>query len=379
MKKYIKHHSITVVVTLGVLALGAGAFVYSGIYNIGADDHHTKPVFTVLQTLRDRSIHVRSADLTVPNLDDPQLILKGAGQYAAMCTECHLKPGMKNSELRPGLYPQPPNLSQVHIDPKVAFWAIKHGIKMSAMPAWGGSHDDATIWSMVAFLQKLPGMSVAQYKDIVARAPPDDDMHMGEGGHSHSHGGEADEEPHSVTDMKGMKTPSDGGHSHGSAAVDDHEHAAVAPTSRNSADATAAVEAPPSLAGLKPKAVPAAEAVAQAFQSALQHGDRAAVLDLLAPEASISEGGHVQTRDEYASGHLSGDIASLKDAQITPLSIASMPLGESAMVGSESEIKTSVKGKPVTMRSREMLKLHQDGKDWKIVSVQWQSAPVKGE
>ena len=177
---------ITVVITLGVLVIGAVAFVYSGLYNIGADDHHTKPVFAIMQTLREHSIHARSKDLTVPDLNDPQLILKGAGQYAAMCTECHLAPGKKDSEIRPGLYPQPPNLSQVRIDPKDEFWVIKHGIKMSAMPAWGASHDDATIWSMVAFLQKLPEMTPAQYKDIVARAPPDEDMDMDDD-HEHAH------------------------------------------------------------------------------------------------------------------------------------------------------------------------------------------------
>jgi mono/diheme cytochrome c family protein len=191
MKKHIKHHSITVSVTLGLLAVGAGIFVYSGIYDIGADDHHTKPVFTVLQTLRDRSIHLRSKDIKVPNLEDSELILKGAGQYAAMCIGCHLAPGKKTSEIRAGMYPQPPNLSKVLLEPQDAFWTIKHGIKMSAMPAWGGSHDDPTIWSMVAFLQKLPGMTPQQYKDIVAKAPPDDDMDMGESGHSgdHSHDG----------------------------------------------------------------------------------------------------------------------------------------------------------------------------------------------
>ena len=62
---------------------------------------------------------------------------------------------------------------------------IKHGIKMSAMPAWGSSHDDATIWSMVAFLQKLPAMSAAEYTDIVARAPPDEDMEMDGADHDH--------------------------------------------------------------------------------------------------------------------------------------------------------------------------------------------------
>ena len=170
------HRLNLIVLTVLILIVGGAAFVYSGLYNIGADAPHTRQVFAVLQTLRERSIQAHAANLVVPDLNDETLILKGAGQYAAMCTECHLKPGQRDSEIRPGLYPQPPNLTQAHIDPREAFWVIKHGIKMSAMPAWGGSHDDTTIWSMVAFLQKLPGLTPQQYKDIVAKAPPDDDM-----------------------------------------------------------------------------------------------------------------------------------------------------------------------------------------------------------
>lgn len=191
MKPHHKHYSIAAIATCCILAVGAGLFIYSGLYNIGADDHHTKPVFKVMQTLRDQSIHQRSKNIVVPNLEDPQLILKGAGQYAAMCTSCHLTPSMKDSELRSGMYPQPPNLSQTRLDPQDAFWVIKHGIKMSAMPAWGASHDDATIWSMVAFLQKLPNMTPQQYKEIVAKAPPDEDMDMDMSDsheEAHSHG-----------------------------------------------------------------------------------------------------------------------------------------------------------------------------------------------
>jgi mono/diheme cytochrome c family protein len=250
MKKHIKHHSITVVAVLAILAAGAGVFVYSGLYNIGADDPHTKPVFAILQTLRDRSIQLRSRDIKVPDLQEPQLILKGAGQYAAMCTDCHLNPGMTDSEIRPGLYPQPPNLSQVRLDPRVVFWTIKHGIKMSAMPAWGFSHDDATIWSMVAFVQKLPGMTPAEYKAIVAKAPPDDDMKMpmgmATGETDPGHGDAANPAAGSMTIMPGMAMSADADHSHGAATSgrDAHGNAAKA-------------EAPISLDGLKPKAAPA--------------------------------------------------------------------------------------------------------------------------
>jgi len=166
--------------TLGLLfalTLGVGVFVWSGIYNPGADSPHWKITYMLMQAAREQAIERHASGITLPgNLNDPQLFLKGAGQYAAMCTNCHLAPGMRDSELRSGLYPQPPNLSTVTVDAREAFWAIKHGIKMSAMPAWGKSHDDETIWSMVAFLQKLPGMTSDQYKKVVAKAPPDEDM-----------------------------------------------------------------------------------------------------------------------------------------------------------------------------------------------------------
>ena len=197
----VAEYALVVAIALATLAAGVGAYVWSGLYDIGADAPHWKPTHALLETLRDRSIQMHARNLAMPDLDDTQRILKGAGQYAAMCTGCHLAPGMRDSEIRPGLYPRPPNLSQRRIDPRVAFWVIKHGIKMSAMPAWGGSHDDATIWSMVAFLRKLPDMTPAQYKAIVAKAPPDDDMDAGDGHPAASH--------QDMHDMPGMAgTPS---------------------------------------------------------------------------------------------------------------------------------------------------------------------------
>jgi mono/diheme cytochrome c family protein len=167
--------------TLGALLLGVALFVYSGRYNMGADAPHWAATLGLITTLRERSIAAHSADLQAPDLRDSALISQGAGHYAAMCVDCHLAPGVANSEIRPGLYPQPPDLANVRIAPKIAFWAIKHGIKMSAMPAWGASHDDAAIWSMVAFLQKLPDLDAAQYEQIVAAAPPDEDMEVDTG------------------------------------------------------------------------------------------------------------------------------------------------------------------------------------------------------
>lgn len=111
--------------------------------------------------------------MAVPSLDDPKRVLAGAGQYAEMCEGCHLAPGVADTPLRQGLYPKPPELARHRMDPQTSFWIVKHGIKMTGMPAWGPSHGDDVLWSVVAFLQKLPDLDARQYRDLVSRAPAD--------------------------------------------------------------------------------------------------------------------------------------------------------------------------------------------------------------
>ena len=155
---------------LGLLALIGGVlFVYFGVFNVAADVPHSMPLYKLMEVVRERSIAVRAKDIEVPSLDDPAMIISGGADYSEMCTGCHLQPGVEKSELRVGMYPQPPNLTQVkRADPAQKFWIIKHGMKMSAMPAWGATHDDQRIWAMVAFLQQLPRLTPAQYQILTA-------------------------------------------------------------------------------------------------------------------------------------------------------------------------------------------------------------------
>jgi mono/diheme cytochrome c family protein len=156
---------LTVASTLAVLAIGGAAFIGSGVYNIGADDHHTQFVLALIEQLRERSIAARSNAIDAHDVKDPARIAAGARHYAALCVGCHLAPGVTQSDIRPGLYPHPPSLAQEEPQQaQRAFWIIKHGIKMSAMPAWGKTLDDADIWDMVAFIRKMPDMSSEAYR-----------------------------------------------------------------------------------------------------------------------------------------------------------------------------------------------------------------------
>jgi mono/diheme cytochrome c family protein len=215
---FVTRRSLSTLTLLAIAAILAfGLFVWSGLYNIGADDTHTQPVHSLLQALRERSIEHHARNIEVPDLTDPALIRSGAGNYAAMCTGCHLAPGMADSELSKGLYPAPPNLSRQAVnDPAHDFWVVKHGIKASGMPAWGKSMEDRYIWGMIAFLQQLPTLDTAQYDVLVESS----------GGHAHG-GGESGVDHHDAgrSDMPDRATePSGTTHVHADGKT--HVHAA---------------------------------------------------------------------------------------------------------------------------------------------------------
>lgn len=171
-----------VVIILMVLAAFAGIFIYMGIYNIGADAPHSRFVTMTLTELRERAIEHHSRDIRPPaDLNSAARISAGAGLYNEMCTGCHLGPGVEKSEMSQGLYPPAPELARTtDRSPAQQFWIIKHGVKLSAMPAWGKTHDDQLIWDMVAFLRQLPKMSPGQYQAAVSSAPADHDEMMKE-------------------------------------------------------------------------------------------------------------------------------------------------------------------------------------------------------
>jgi mono/diheme cytochrome c family protein len=160
--------TLTVFAVLLSGALGAALFVESGFYDIGADDHHTKVVLALITQLRDRSIEARLGSIKPQLTATPAMIKSGAERYAALCVGCHLAPGVAKSDLRAGLYPHPPSLAQEDIqESRRVFWIIKHGIKMSAMPAWGKTLDDAAIWDVVAFVRKMPSLTQEEYQQLL--------------------------------------------------------------------------------------------------------------------------------------------------------------------------------------------------------------------
>ncbi len=362
MKRFVPH-----VIVIAVLLAAALGLVYGGAYNVAADDPHWSVTQSVLETARERSVATRANDIEVPKLDDPQLVAMGAEHYAEMCTGCHLAPGMSDSELRKGLYPRPPNLVEhgQHRRPEQTFWIIKHGLKMTGMPAWGMTHDDRSIWGMVAFLQKLSDLSPEEYRELVAQGSG-----RGHGETEHHHERGHDEQASTPTDSATAHSHEESGKpaqatkSGESASAHDHSthsHAAEpvspgpgAPLKSDTAEPVAVVER---------------------FFRSLAAGDTSGASALLDPNVLIFEsGGAERSRAEYASHHLGADSQFLRTAKQQLLSRTGDAVGDLAWVATEARLTASGQ-KPADIVSTETMVLRKSLAGWRIVHIHWSSRP----
>ena len=157
-----------------VVVIGVSALIYVGIYDVAATEPHWPVTTWLLETARVRSIKAHSAGIQVPSgLDDPAKVLIGVDHYAAHCAVCHGAPGVPKGDIARGLYPPPPDLATAapRYSPAELFWIVKHGLKMTGMPAWS-DHSDDELWATVAFVEKLPGMSEQDYARLVMASMP---------------------------------------------------------------------------------------------------------------------------------------------------------------------------------------------------------------
>ncbi len=149
-----------------VVAAAAFIFMYSGVYDIAATTPHWGPVRHLISLTVDHSVERHARGIQVPNLQDSALIRLGFGHYNEMCVTCHGAPGVKPEEFARGLYPHAPRLWGGHGgggEEAETFWIIKHGIKMTGMPAFQPTHTDHEIWAITAFMDQFSHIDSAAY------------------------------------------------------------------------------------------------------------------------------------------------------------------------------------------------------------------------
>lgn len=163
-----------VILVLALLAATAAAFVWSGLYDISATDQHLAPTYYTIRKTMERSVARRAADIEVPALGAPEQVKRGVAIFRDHCIQCHGAPGVPPEPFAMGLTPLPTPLPRSGLDrsPAYLYWVIRHGIKMTGMPAWQYRMSDVEIWALVAFLKALPFLSPEAYANLEGTAIP---------------------------------------------------------------------------------------------------------------------------------------------------------------------------------------------------------------
>jgi mono/diheme cytochrome c family protein len=118
------------------------------------------------------------------------LVHTGFRHYHSMCVMCHGAPGRDPSEVGQGLNPQPPPLDADQVQTQYSdaelYWIIKHGVRMTGMPAFGPTHTEKDLWALVAFVRTLPQITPDEYT-AMAQTAADGHGVTTESGHPHTH------------------------------------------------------------------------------------------------------------------------------------------------------------------------------------------------
>jgi mono/diheme cytochrome c family protein len=152
-----------------VAAIGAAIYFFGGFYSVAESQDNPAIVDWALASVRGASVVAHGTEAPPANLDDAETVKAGAHVYSTIgCVNCHGGPPNANwAKWSEGLKPVPADL-KVMAKERTAFqlfWAIKNGIKFTGMPSFGlAGASDQDLWSIVAFIKKLPSVSDDEYK-----------------------------------------------------------------------------------------------------------------------------------------------------------------------------------------------------------------------
>jgi len=117
----------------------------------------------------------------------------------------------------------------------------------------------------------------------------------------------------------------------------------------------------------------AVAAVVQSFHQALESGDSARVMSLLANDASVLESGGIESRSEYRSHHLTSDIEFAKSVKSVRAPLSVTLAGNAAWTMGTSTTQGEFRGRTINSVGAESMILTKSASGWKIRSIHWSS------
>ncbi|MFZ3339450.1 MAG: cytochrome c [Terriglobales bacterium] len=157
-----------IVATLVVLTLGGWLYLKLGYVDTRADSEPSR-LETELAGTALRASAARNAPQQ-PNPIQPteSNLLAGARLYRDKCADCHGRPDNPVSDYGRSFNPRAPQFMQhpFRVPEDKTFFFVKHGVRWSAMPAWGNIMADSEIWQVVTFLKSADNLPPAVQQEL---------------------------------------------------------------------------------------------------------------------------------------------------------------------------------------------------------------------
>ncbi|MGA7485778.1 MAG: cytochrome c [Xanthobacteraceae bacterium] len=166
--------TLAIIGLLAILAaIGGAVYFFGGYYNVAGTAEEPAVVTWALTHVRQASVARHATDQPPASLEDSASVQAGARAFSERgCANCHGAPGVEWAKFSEGLHPGPPDLKEIadQRTPEQLFWVIKNGINMTGMPSFGAIEvPDEEIWTIVAFIKKLPSVSDDDFKAWTAK------------------------------------------------------------------------------------------------------------------------------------------------------------------------------------------------------------------
>jgi len=164
------------VVSLGIV--GAFGWVGYQLFTTGFSaktEPHALEVWMARQ-IRRLAIPIENRNTQNPIPLSPDVMKESLAHFADHCATCHANDGSGQTPIGKNVYPKAPDLrladTQSMSDGEI-FWIIHHGIRFTAMPAWGEGDpaQDKASWKLVHFIRHLPQMTPEELYQMKALNP----------------------------------------------------------------------------------------------------------------------------------------------------------------------------------------------------------------
>lgn len=169
------------IVFITVVGLGiVGAFGWVG-YQLFTTGFSAKTEPHALEVLMARQIRRLAIPIEKRNAQNPiplspDVMKESVAHFADHCATCHANDGSGQTPIGKNVYPKAPDLrladTQSMSDGEI-FWVIHHGIRFTAMPAWGEGDpaQDKASWKLVHFIRHLPQLTQDELDQMKALNP----------------------------------------------------------------------------------------------------------------------------------------------------------------------------------------------------------------